>query len=104
MNIWGIVSIVVAVIGFIIGAVYKIDSYINDTIEIRYNQKVAELLIDKQNKAIKEWQLNTTLFKKTNEIKKEKIIKEVEYIQVKDDTCEAKLEAINKLVEMIYSR
>ncbi len=57
---------------------------------------------DNQNQALKEWEINTKLFKENKDIKKQEIISKIEYIKVKDDTCEAKLEAIEKLQDIIY--
>ena len=102
MNIWGILGIVVAVISFIWGVIYKINNYIDESVEVKYQQKVADFMLQKQNQALKEWEINTKLFKENKDIKKQEIISKVEYIKVKDDTCEAKLEAIEKLQDIIY--
>ena len=102
MNIWGILGIVVAVISFIWGVVYKINNYIDESVEVKYQQKVADFMLQKQNQALKEWEINTKLFKENKDIKKQEIISKVEYIKVKDDTCEAKLEVREKLQDIIY--
>lgn len=102
MNIWGILSIIVIAILFVIGAVYKIDEHIDKTIEAQYQQKVADFMLKKQNQALMDWQINTKLFKDSIDNKKQEIITKIEYIKVKDDTCEAKLEAIQELQNIIY--
>ena len=86
MNIWGILGIVVAVISFIWGVVYKINNYIDESVEVKYQQKVADFMLQKQNQALKEWQINTKLFKENKDIKKQEIVSKIEYIKVKDDT------------------
>lgn len=102
MNIWGMLSIVVIAVLFIIGAVHKIDNYIDAAIETQYQQKVADFMLKKQNQALLDWQINTKLFKDSIGDKKQEIITKIEYIKVKDDTCEAKLEAIQELQNIIY--
>lgn len=104
MNIWGILSIIVSIVLFIVGAVYKIDKHINEAIEIKYQQKVAHFMLKKQNQALMEWKINSKLFKENIHDKKQEIITKIEYIKVKDDSCEAKLEAIQELQNIIYSK
>lgn len=102
MKIYTYIGIGIAILSIIIGSYFKINSYIDNQVEIKYQARVSDFMLQKQNEAILNNIISTKLFKNNLENKQIEIKKQVEYIQVRDETCEAKLEAIQELINLIY--
>lgn len=101
MRIWVTLAIIITIITTISGIVYKINRYIDNKIELKYNARVNEYLLKKQNEELLNIQINSKLYKDNLQINQDKMQQKIKFIRIKDDTCEAKLQAIRDLQDLI---
>ena len=77
----------------------KVEDFEKLRYEVQLMAYTGEAKDEEKNKKLEEMYMTLV---ENKDIKKQEIISKVEYIKVKDDTCEAKLEAIEKLQDIIY--
>lgn len=101
-NIWAYIALALIAIGIITSIVFGINAYIDRQVELQYTQKVADFMIDKQNKAFLDYKVPTELFKKNKEVIYKTIEKEVPvYVQVKGD-CTEQLEYVDNTLKKLW--
>lgn len=103
MNIYGYLIIAIIIIGVVIGGIFGINKYIDNQVEIKYSQKVADLMIEKQNQALLDFKIPTELYKTKKEVIYKTIEKEVPvYAPTANNTCEEQLAYIDSTLKTLW--